>query len=503
MKGTSLAGVRLTAPMVGATPHAGIRLKRYSVHDRIGAGGMGMVHLGRAVDVGGLARVVAIKRLHPHLLGDPDVVAAFGEEARICAHICHPNVVGMLEVAVQDGEILLVMEYVEGAAVSSIIRILEARGEVMPTAVAVGIVRDTLRGLHAAHQARSEAGTLLNIVHRDVSPANILVGIDGVARVTDFGVAKAIGRQQTTRDGHIKGKLGYMAPEQLAGRAVTRKTDLFAAAVVLWELLTGARLFRADADAETVTRVLFEPVRAPSHVRSSVSPSLDAVVLRALERDPTRRFTTAEEMALALEVALPPASAQTIGQWVRAMAGDELEERARSVAGLERVAWSSPEGATESSDKPSTPTAPAGLLSAHTPAITAFTPRRRASTALITLFALAGSAFFIVQSLRRERLIMAPREPDFPRVSQTSAPAAAAASAIPVLASVVPISAAPLPPSSATAPAQFPTNRPASSTAPASGASIGVRGQPVRGLPKARSVPLPVGSARERLYSRD
>ena len=489
--------------MVGATPHAGVRLKRYSMHDRIGAGGMALVHLGRAVDEGGLARVVAIKRLHPHLRGDPDVVAAFGEEARICARIRHPNVVGMLEVAVQDGEIFLVMEYVEGAAVSSIIRILATRGEVMPAAVAVGILRGTLHGLHAAHEARSDAGTLLNIVHRDVSPANILVGIDGVARVTDFGVAKAIGQQQTTRDGRIKGKLGYMAPEQLAGRAVTRKTDLFAAAIVLWEILTGERLFRADADAETVTRVLFEPVRAPSQVRSSVSPSLDAVVLRALERDPTRRFATGEEMALALEAALPPASAQTIGQWVRAMAGDELEARARSVAALERVAWPSPEGATESSDNPSTPTAPVGLIPTRTPAIAAFSPRRRARTAIIMFFGLAGSAFFIVQSLRRERLVMAPREPDLPLVSQTSAPATAAASAIPVPASVVPISAAPLSPSSAIAPAQFPTNRPASSTAPASGASIGVHGQQARALPKASTVPLPVGSARERLYSRD
>ncbi len=489
--------------MVAATPHAGLRLKRYAVHDRIGAGGMGTVHLGRAVDEGGLGRVVAIKRLHPHLLGEPDVVAAFGEEARICAHIRHPNVVGMLEVAVQDGEILLVMEYVEGAAVSSLIRILAARGELIPAAVAVGILANTLHGLHAAHQVRSDAGTLLNLVHRDVSPANILVGVDGIARVTDFGVAKAIGQQQTTRDGRIKGKLGYMAPEQLAGRAVTRKTDLFAAAVVLWEMLTGERLFRADADAETVTRILFEPVRAPSQVRSSISPSLDAVVLRALERDPTRRFATAEEMALALETALPPASAQTIGHWVRSMAGDELEERARCVAALQQLAWPSPDRATESSDIPSTRTTPIELLPTQIPAIASFTPRRRAGTAIITFFALAGAVFLIVQSLRRERVVMPTREPDFPRVSTTSAPATAAVSAIPVPGSVGAISAAPLPPSSALVPAQFPTNRPAASTPPASGATNPMHGQQTRGLPKASSGPLPVGSARERLYSRD
>jgi serine/threonine protein kinase len=487
--------------MLSATPHDGVRLKRYSVHDRIGAGGMAMVHLGRAVDEG-VARVVAIKRLHPHLLCEPEVVAAFDEEARLCARIHHPNVVGMLEVAVQDSEILLVMEYVEGAAVSSLIRTLAARGDVMPAAVAVGILVDTLHGLHAAHQVRSDAGTLLNIVHRDVSPANILVGTDGVARVTDFGVAKAIGGQQTTRDGRIKGKLGYMAPEQLAGRAVTRKTDLFAAAVVLWEILTGERLFRADADAETVTRVLFEPVRAPSQVRPSVSPSLDAVVLRALERDPTRRFATAEEMALALQAALLPASAQTIGQWVRTMAEDELEERARSVAALKRVPWSSPEGATERRDNPSTSTTVVGLTPRRTPAIAVFTQMRRPKTTIITFLALAGSAFLIAQSLRHERPIQAPREADSSRVAQTSGPATAPASVLPVPPSAVPISTSPLPPPSAPALGQSPMNRSASSIAPASGSSIGLHAQQARASPKA-SVPLPVGSARERLYSRD
>jgi hypothetical protein len=207
-------------------------------------------------------------------------------------------------------------------------------------------------------------------------------------------------------------------------------------------------------------------------------------------------------MALALEAALLPASAQTIGQWVRTMAGDELEDRARSVAALERVPWPSPEGETKSRDNPSTPTTPVGLPPTQTPTIAAFTGMRRPKTAIITSLVLAGSAFLIVQSLRRERPIQATREADFPRVSQTSAPATAPASAIPVPARPIPISSSPLPPSSALAPAQSPTNRAASSKAPAISSSIGVHVQQARTSPKV-SVPLPVGSARERLYSRD
>src|SRR5262249_55930470 len=162
-------------------------------------------------------------RLRPHLADEPEIVASFAEEARLAARVRHPNVVTMLDIVSKAGEAFLVMDYVEGVSLASLVKACAARGEPVPPPVAAALVAQALHGLHAAHEARNEAGEMLNLVHRDVSPHNVLVGVDGVARVVDFGVAKAIGRQQTTRDGRIKGKLGYMAPEQLAGRAVTRK----------------------------------------------------------------------------------------------------------------------------------------------------------------------------------------------------------------------------------------------------------------------------------------
>jgi serine/threonine-protein kinase len=295
---------------------------QYTMYGEIGAGGMATVHLGR----GPGGEVVAIKRLKPYLAEEPGVVQWFLDEARLSARVRHPNVVATLDVVTHEGEVFLVMEYIEGVSLSFLRRAQSA--SLLKPDVAASIVSGALRGLHAAHEATGESGEPLNIVHRDVSPQNILVGVDGTARVLDFGVAKALGRQQTTRDGAIKGKLGYMAPEQLSGRGVTRRTDVFAAGIVLWELLTGERLFARDDDAVTVTRVLMERVRPPSEACADAPAALDRVVLRALERDPTKRFLSAHDMADALDAAAKPASSAAVGWWVRSVAADELARRA-------------------------------------------------------------------------------------------------------------------------------------------------------------------------------
>jgi serine/threonine protein kinase len=310
---------------------APVQVGRYAVYGEIGSGGMATVHLGRA---GG--ERVAIKRLRPHFLAEPDMVKSFLDEARLSARVRHPNVVATLDVVTQEGEVFLVMEYVDGISLAALTRGRTHPGApMMPPSIAAAIVTAALRGLHAAHEAIGESGEPLNIVHRDVSPQNILAGIDGTTRILDFGIAKALGRQQTTRDGRIKGKLGYMAPEQLSGRGVTRRTDVFAAGIVLWELLAGSRLFRADNDAATITRVLMEPVQPPSVVSPTVSAAFDPIVLRALERDPSKRFLTADEMACALEEAVSPATRQEVGAWVKAIAEAELVERARHVRDIE------------------------------------------------------------------------------------------------------------------------------------------------------------------------
>jgi serine/threonine-protein kinase len=316
-------------------------LGRYVLSKPIGAGGMASVHLARWVGAAGLSRVVAVKRLHPNFAADPEFAAMFLDEARIATRIRHVNVIPTLDVASQDGAVFLVMEYVPGESLAYLQRIARKLGGRLPVPVAVGVLVGVLRGLHAAHEARADDGTPLEIVHRDVSPHNVLVGLDGIARLLDFGIAKALGRLHTTRTDQLKGKMGYIAPEQLRRGEVDRRTDVFTASVVLWEALVGRRLFEAETDAEAVYRILEEVVEAPSKLVPGVRADLDAVVLRGLERDPAKRFATALEMATALEAAQPAASASQIGGWLATVAHDRLEEREAAVREIEAVAFSS------------------------------------------------------------------------------------------------------------------------------------------------------------------
>src|SRR6185369_14610263 len=212
-------------------------------------GGMATVHLVRLLGPVGFSRTVAIKRLHAQFASDPEFVSMFLDEARLAARIRHPNVVPTLDVVTTGGELFLVMEYVPGESAARLARALRERQQTIPLRVLSGIITGVLHGLHAAHEAKDEQGAPLSIVHRDVSPQNVLVGTDGVARVLDFGVAKAAGRIHQTREGSVKGKLPYMPPEQMRGGEISRKTDVYAAAVVLWECLTGEWLFDGPNDA--------------------------------------------------------------------------------------------------------------------------------------------------------------------------------------------------------------------------------------------------------------
>ncbi|MBW2523690.1 MAG: serine/threonine protein kinase, partial [Deltaproteobacteria bacterium] len=229
---------------------------RYAIFDEIASGGMASVHIGRLIGPAGFSRTVAIKRMHPHIAKEPEFVAMFVDEARMAARISHPNVVPTLDVVQSGKELLLVMEYVQGASLAHLLRHGRRLGLVNEPRLIVPILVGVLRGLHAAHEAKSAMGEPMHLVHRDVSPHNIMVGVDGVPRVFDFGVAKARGRLRTTQDGKVKGKLAYMAPEQLAGEAVDRRSDIYAAGVVLWEGLAGRRLFEGDTDAQIYAQVL-------------------------------------------------------------------------------------------------------------------------------------------------------------------------------------------------------------------------------------------------------
>ena len=317
-------------------PRGAVRvLGRYALYREIAAGGMATVHFGRLLGPVGFSRTVAIKRLHPQYAKDPEFVSMFLDEARLAARIRHPNVVPTIDVVATEGELFLVMEYVQGESLGKLVKRVDEEGARVPPHYASAIVAAALHGLHAAHEAADERGTPLQIIHRDVSPQNILVGLDGTPRVLDFGIAKAAGRLQTTRDGQLKGKIAYMSPEQLRVEKIDRRTDIYAAGVVLWEALTATRLFRGENDVATFGKVLTGDVTPPSRSVKDVPPELDAIVMRALSRAPDDRFPTAREMARALERTMPLVAAADIGDWVTRYAGKSLAARAEQVAEIE------------------------------------------------------------------------------------------------------------------------------------------------------------------------
>ena len=308
---------------------------RYALCGRIASGGMATVHLARQLGAGGFARIVAVKRLHERYARDPEFVAMFLDEARIVARIRHPNVVQTIDVVTEDFELFLVMEYIHGESLLHMMHMASREKTPLPIPVVGAVLVGALLGLHEAHDARSETGVPLGIVHRDVSPHNVLVGVDGTARVLDFGVAKASERIQTTLDGQLKGKLSYMAPEQITNQPMDRRTDVYSAAVVLWEALTGLKLFHGASEGAVINKILLETVRPPSRLNASVPAALDAVVMRGLARDPSARFGSAREMAVAIEQATPLASASVVGALLSASCEASVATKAQLIASIE------------------------------------------------------------------------------------------------------------------------------------------------------------------------
>jgi serine/threonine-protein kinase len=345
---------------------------RYALHGALAAGGMATVHLGRLRGAAGFARTVAIKRLHSQFARDPEFIAMFLDEARLAARIRHPNVVPTLDVVAEADELFLVMEYVHGESLARAWRTLTTAGQRMPQPIASAVVVGALHGLHAAHEARDERGRPLEVVHRDVSPQNVMIGADGVARVLDFGVAKALGRSHQTREGQIKGKLAYMAPEQYRREPVSRLVDVYAASVVLWEALTGQRLHAGDSEASVVESVLFGEYRGPSTIAPGLPSSIDDVLAKGLARKAADRFATAQDLAIAVEGCLGAASALEVAAWIGEVAGPALAKRAKLLEIVER------EASLEAS-RPSLPNAAAQTVPERpAPAALTLTPTKTA-----------------------------------------------------------------------------------------------------------------------------
>jgi len=308
---------------------AGRQLGRYEVLTQLASGGMAAVYVARAKGVAGFERLVAVKVLHPHLAYEDEFISMFLDEARLAARIRHPNVVGTLDISDTQGDgFFLVMEYIEGDHLGALLAAAARAGERVPTPIVARIVLDALHGLSAAHELTDETGERLELVHRDISPHNVMVGVDGIGRLTDFGVAKAEKRLTSTRAGHFKGKLAYMAPEQASTGHADQRSDLFAMGILLWESLTGRRLFRADNNAATLTKILQEPIPSVSELVPELAP-FDALLKRALTREPDERFQSAEEFADALEKLAREhggvASVRSVGAEVRKWLSDKLD----------------------------------------------------------------------------------------------------------------------------------------------------------------------------------
>ncbi|MCC7537634.1 MAG: serine/threonine protein kinase [Deltaproteobacteria bacterium] len=329
---------------------------RYELLAELGAGGMGKVLVARTVGAAGFQRLFAVKVLQKHLADEGDFVTMFLDEARLAARIHHANVVPTLDIGGGPDGHFIVMDYVEGDSLAGLVERSRDIGTRLPMGVALRIVLDALEGLHAAHEVTGDDGQPLHLVHRDVSPDNLLVGVDGVSRLTDFGVARARNRLHTTRDPRCKGKHAYMSPEQiLASRDVDRRADVYGMGVLLWECLVGERLFAARKGEPTYERVLREPIREPRSVDPSVPQALSDVVMKALERDRSRRYATAAALAAAIDDAaarsgVAIARPSAVGQLVMEISGDKVYgERRRVRVAIERSRRRA-EGATATSD---------------------------------------------------------------------------------------------------------------------------------------------------------
>ncbi len=292
----------------------------YELLIELASGGMATVHLARATDKRQGPPLVAIKRPHRHLSKDTTFLTMLVDEARLASAIQHPNVVKVRELGFEGGMPFIVMDYIEGASLAELRRELGAIGRAIDVRVAVRIVLDALSGLQAAHELADDTGRPLHIVHRDVSPHNVLIGCDGRSHITDFGIAKAEDRIQTTRTHEVKGKLAYLAPERIdKRRTCTVQSDVFSMAVVLWECFAGRRLFRGEEAVDVLQEVMGAPIPTLRQIGAQIPRALDEVIARALSRDLETRYATALDFLQAIERGAGPENVGTATDVARLM----------------------------------------------------------------------------------------------------------------------------------------------------------------------------------------
>ncbi|PID38407.1 MAG: hypothetical protein CSB49_05725 [Proteobacteria bacterium] len=315
----------MNVPALNILPSDQRRFGRYRMLCKLASGGMATLYLARFASGERFEKHVAIKRIHEHLIEDAEFLQMFIDEAQLAARISHPNVAQVIEFGA-DPAPFIAMEFVDGESLTALIRRAQP-----PHPVCARIVAQAAAGLHAAHELRNNTGEPLGVVHRDVSPHNILISYEGVVKVVDFGVARARGNLHTTTAGTVKGKFAYMSPEQARMEMVDRRSDIFALGIVLYEITTRYRLFKAPNEAATVSKVLHADIVPPSVLVPHYPPTLERIVLKALNRDPSERYESAEEMQGALEAFVmeqgSPLLPSAIGQLMRSVFSDRIAEK--------------------------------------------------------------------------------------------------------------------------------------------------------------------------------
>lgn len=314
-------------------------LGRYELLMPVARGGMAMVWAARLKGSRGFQKLVAIKTMLPAMSDDPNFERMFLDEASLASEVRHPHVIEILDLGEQDNVLYLVMEWVDGEPLNVLMNQAAKQGGV-PLRIAISLVAQACRGLHAAHELRDDNGTLIGLVHRDVTPHNILVTYDGVVKIVDFGVAKATSRiAAETEAGQLKGKIAYMSPEQLLGEPIDRRTDVFAMGILLYMLLTGVHPFKGEDQTSTIQNITSpEPARSIRKHVPGLPPALEAVVAQALAKDPARRFPSANDLLKALIRVMPASTDEEVAEYVRNLLQDRLEKRRRAVRAALEIA---------------------------------------------------------------------------------------------------------------------------------------------------------------------
>jgi serine/threonine-protein kinase len=367
------------------------RLGKYDLVARIAKGGMAEIYLARQRGMVGFSRLVVVKRILPHLAEEAEFVAMFMEEARLAALINHPNVVQIYDVGQHEGNYYIAMEFINGPSLGVISRTARRERRALPYPIAAEIVAQACEGLHAAHELTDEAGRPLNLIHRDVSPHNLMITADGAVKLVDFGIAKAQDTSVKTHTGKIKGKYPYMSPEQCRGDPMDRRSDIFSLGIAFHELVVGARLFKRSTDLMVLKAITEEPIPDPREAQPGIPVEISDLILRAMERDPRDRFSTAEELGGAIRRALGrlqvKSSPRMLATYLQANFGELIGRREQAikqvlelratggapplVSGLDEGSFSTagPTGSTEDGEVPVASVAPVRRRSLRRPVL--------------------------------------------------------------------------------------------------------------------------------------